>query len=396
MSVCYCPADYVGCLVGKAAMKFSALMKGACAMALTAACFGGLVACNGESAKTTAATVGDKVVYEEDVTARIAELRAQYSLEEEASWGEWLAQYEMTPESLRQEIIDEMVDGLVEELAAADQGITVEDSAVTELVEQMKANYDSEEAWQSALKSTGQTEEQYRETLKKQLTQRNLESQVTADAKVSEKDLVETLNMYVSYLDGARKSSHILFAADDEATAKEVLAKLKSGKMKFEDAVAKYSTDTGSAADKGNVGWDKLTSFVTEYTDGLSKLKKGEISDLVKSEFGYHIIKCTDLFNAPKKVKKSSEVPSEIVDFIKEQTAESTKSEAYSKWLEKFKEGLTIETKDMPEGLDYAIDMTPYQKASEDDASADDQAADDEADSKDSKESKDKKSSEKK
>ena len=89
---------------------------------------------------------------------------------------------------------------------------------------------------------------------------------------------------------------------DDQATAQEVLDKINSGELDFADAAQQYSQDEGSKADGGNVGWDKLTSFVDEYQTALDGLEKDQVSALVTSTYGIHIIKCTDVFTAPDEV----------------------------------------------------------------------------------------------
>ena len=85
-------------------------------------------------------------------------------------------------------------------------------------------------------------------------------------------------------------ASHIL--VKDEATAKEVQAKLKAGE-KFEDLAKKYSID-GSAANGGSLGTFGRGAMVKEFEDAAFALKPGEISDIVKTKFGYHIIKVAD------------------------------------------------------------------------------------------------------
>lgn len=85
-------------------------------------------------------------------------------------------------------------------------------------------------------------------------------------------------------------ASHILVA--EEATAKEVLAKLQAGE-KFEDLAKQYSID-GSKDSGGSLGTFGRGEMVKEFEDAAFALKPGEISDVVKSEFGYHIIKVTD------------------------------------------------------------------------------------------------------
>ncbi len=85
-------------------------------------------------------------------------------------------------------------------------------------------------------------------------------------------------------------ASHIL--VKDEATAKDIQAKLKAGD-KFEDLAKQYSID-GSAADGGSLGTFGRGAMVKEFEDAAFALKPGEISDIVKTQFGYHIIKVTD------------------------------------------------------------------------------------------------------
>lgn len=84
-------------------------------------------------------------------------------------------------------------------------------------------------------------------------------------------------------------ASHIL--VKDEATAKEVQAKLKAGE-KFEDLAKTYSID-GSAESGGSLGTFGRGAMVKDFEDAAFALKEGEISDIVKTEFGYHIIKVT-------------------------------------------------------------------------------------------------------
>lgn len=97
-----------------------------------------------------------------------------------------------------------------------------------------------------------------------------------------------------------RYVSHILVKMEDsdnpteEELAKldKVKSELASGKS-FEDVATEYSDD-GSASNKGSLGLcDKNTSFVTEFKNAMLALNEGEVSDPVKSEYGYHIIKVT-------------------------------------------------------------------------------------------------------
>ncbi|MDQ0232315.1 peptidylprolyl isomerase [Metabacillus malikii] len=108
-----------------------------------------------------------------------------------------------------------------------------------------------------------------------------------ADVKVTDEEVKE----YYDSLDGKIKASHILVA--DEKTAKEVQDKLKK-EEKFEDLAKQYSTDPGSAQNGGDLGWFGKDSMVKEFEEAAFKLKEGEVSEPIKSDYGFHIIKVTE------------------------------------------------------------------------------------------------------
>lgn len=84
------------------------------------------------------------------------------------------------------------------------------------------------------------------------------------------------------------KCSHILVAKQSEAIA--ILERIKAGE-KFGKLAKETSTDTGSAKKDGNLGYFTKGMMVKPFEETAFKLQVGEISEPVKSEFGYHIIK---------------------------------------------------------------------------------------------------------
>lgn len=92
-----------------------------------------------------------------------------------------------------------------------------------------------------------------------------------------------------------RKASHILVKTEKQA--KDILEKIKKG-QNFETLAKKYSTDKFSAKSGGNIGKFAKNAMVAEFSDVAFSLKKGEISDVVKTLFGYHIIKITGIYPA--------------------------------------------------------------------------------------------------
>ena len=92
------------------------------------------------------------------------------------------------------------------------------------------------------------------------------------------------------------KARHIL--VEKEAEAKAIIASLKKG-GKFEDIAKKQSKDPGSGAKGGDLDWANPGSYVPEFSEALSKLNKGQLTDTpVKTQFGYHVIRVDDIRTA--------------------------------------------------------------------------------------------------
>lgn len=315
-----------------------------------------------------AATVNGTEISEADITSKVEGIRAQANLGDEESWGKWLASNNLTPEGVRKEIIDTFVEQALVKQEAETRGMTVEPAEVDGYVEKMRANYNDDGAWTEALAQAGFTEDEYRKTIETSLLQRQLSEALAADEEVTDDELNNYAKMYASYFSGAKRSSHILFATDDEGTAKEVLGRIEDGSLAFEDAAEEYSTDPGSKTQKGDVGWDKLNQFVPEYTQALGDLAAGQTSGLVTSEFGIHIIKCTEVFEAPEDVESIDQLPQEFQDAIRNMATSTKGQSAYQNWLAEAKEAADIVVNDMPKGLSYDVDMSKY--PSKDDAAA--------------------------
>jgi peptidyl-prolyl cis-trans isomerase D len=104
--------------------------------------------------------------------------------------------------------------------------------------------------------------------------------------------------------------------AEAQRRAEDLLKQLKAG-AKFEDLAKKYSEDTGSAKEGGSLGWIGKGRTVPEFEKAAFSLPKGKISDLVKSSYGFHIIRVDDRQDAH--MKTLDEVKGEIEPILKQQ-----------------------------------------------------------------------------
>jgi peptidyl-prolyl cis-trans isomerase D len=114
--------------------------------------------------------------------------------------------------------------------------------------------------------------------------------------------------------------------ADARAKAEGVLKELKAG-GDFAKLAEKYSDDPGSAKSGGDLGWIGRGRTVPEFEKAAFSLGKGQTSDLVKSSYGFHIIRVEDKQEAH--LKTLAEVKSEIEEKVKQQkTARATETAA--------------------------------------------------------------------
>lgn len=134
------------------------------------------------------------------------------------------------------------------------------------------------------------------------------------DIKVTDEELKKYYNEYKPKV----RASHIL--VDDEKTAKEIKAKLEKGED-FAKLAKQYSKDTVSAQNGGDLGWFGPGKMVEEFEKAAYTLNVGEISNPVKTQFGYHIIKVTD----KEKKKSFDEMREEIEYEVKKSKLDTSK-----------------------------------------------------------------------
>ncbi|UJJ33466.1 SurA N-terminal domain-containing protein [Halopseudomonas maritima] len=137
--------------------------------------------------------------------------------------------------------------------------------------------------------------------------------------QVDEQAVEELYQREIGNLAEQRRASHILVeVADDDAAAKEKIdaaaARIAAGED-FAAVAAEVSEDTGSSRDGGDLGYIVKGSFDDAFDDALFALQPDEVSAPVRSTYGYHLIKLTDL--------KAPEVPS--LDSMREELVQELK-----------------------------------------------------------------------
>ncbi|WP_077317863.1 peptidylprolyl isomerase [Virgibacillus proomii] len=130
------------------------------------------------------------------------------------------------------------------------------------------------------------------------------EEAISEDVKIKEDEIKELYDRKNTEI----KAQHIL--VEDEKKAKEVKKKLDDG-GDFNKLAKEYSTD-GSAEKGGDLGFFSAGQMVPEFEDAAYSMKKGEVSDPVKSQHGYHIIKVNDKREKKEKLGKYEDVKEDL------------------------------------------------------------------------------------
>ena len=128
---------------------------------------------------------------------------------------------------------------------------------------------------------------------------------------------------------------HILLETEEEAKA--VREELQKG-ADFAETAKSRSKDPGAAAEGGDLGFFSKDQMVPEFADAAFKLEKGQLSDPVKSPFGWHVIRVED--------KRTRPVPD--FDQVKPQLETFVARKAQSEYLAKLRESAKIERLDKP------------------------------------------------
>ena len=133
---------------------------------------------------------------------------------------------------------------------------------------------------------------------------------------VSDAEIKAEFDKFVAANSGKEyHARHILVEKEDQAKA--IIAQLKKG-GKFDEIAKKSSKDPGSAAKGGDLDWANAGNYVAEFSEALTKLAKGKMTETpVKTQFGFHIIRLDDVRDA--QLPKFDDVKPQIKQQLEQQ-----------------------------------------------------------------------------
>jgi peptidyl-prolyl cis-trans isomerase C len=205
-----------------------------------------------------------------------------------------------------------------------------------------------QQAQKDGLDKSKEVADKLEELKKRIVVEAFLKKKVEAQASLTDADLQKYYDQNKEKLKTGEqvRASHILVKS--EAEAQDILGQLKKG-GNFEELAAKYSIDAAKTKG-GDLGWFGKGSMIPEFEKVVFNMKEGEISGVVKTQFGYHIIKLTG--------KRPAGIPS--FDEVKEQLKAKLLPEKQQEVFQKLKEELKKNAKySIHEDVLKGIDIKP-------------------------------------
>jgi foldase protein PrsA len=241
--------------------------------------------------------------------------------------------YDVMVEQYGAATVEQLISDKIVDSEAKKEKVTITDEELNEEVDKLKESYGGEDVFNQMLESNNTTVDVLKEDLKNYLTIRKL---LEPQIEITDEELQTYFEENKDSFGEAEqvKASHILVA--DEATANEIKQKLADG-ADFAELAKEYSTDEGTKENGGELGFFAKGTMVTEFDDVAFTLPVNEISDPVKTDYGYHIIKVEE-----KKEAKEANFDDSKAE-IKETLIEQKLETEYSTWLEEKQQDYDIE-----------------------------------------------------
>ncbi len=249
--------------------------------------------------------------------------------------------------AIRKQVLNDLIEDILLKTYAKEHNITVTEEEVKNEIKMMReyTGLSEDEVYKQALSKYQLLESDINEMVKSALLADKVYYEVIKNLDISDKELWEYFIKRVNFYNGARRISHIFISVNTQKDTiedinskyekmKKIRDELLKGKS-FEDLVKEYSEDLSTKEKGGDLFWfRKGTISDSEISKAVFSLKKGDISEVIKSQFGFHIFKITD--SVPENLSSLKE--NEIKEYF-EKIKELIKMDAlYQKGDEKIKE----------------------------------------------------------
>ncbi len=239
------------------------------------------------------ATIGGEVIL-------LSEIEEQISLAE--------AQQASLPENARCQILDNLLSqklilnqAKLDSIEVSSEEVEAQlDARIERILAYMNGDETQFEEYYG--QSISQVKDEFREDLNAQILAERMQGMILSEVKITPAEVKNFFDQIpadsLPYFNSEVEIAEIVYKPKVNKTEKGIaLDKIKDLRKKivedgenFEELAAVFSDDVGSAKQGGSLGWAKRNSYVPEFEAAAYKLEKGEVSQIVETQYGYHII----------------------------------------------------------------------------------------------------------
>jgi peptidyl-prolyl cis-trans isomerase C len=292
------------------------------------------------SSNKEAATVNGKPIFKSQYDHELSVFQKRA-----AQQGRPLSDADLT--SVKKQILENLIDAEMLYQQSQKEGVKVDDQSINEQIETIKKRFPDEAAYKKALEGMDISEKEIRSQIQRglainQLLDTNVRQKITVTAEESNNFYNSNPNFFEQ--PEQVKASHILIkvAPDDEESKKiQARKKIETIQKKVrqgEDfgSLAKANSEGPTAQRSGDLGYFSRGQMVKPFEDAAFALNVGEVSEIVETQFGYHLIKVTD--KKPARTIPYKEVQPMVEQHLKNEK-EKTEIQNY---IENLKKSATI------------------------------------------------------
>jgi peptidyl-prolyl cis-trans isomerase C len=232
---------------------------------------------------------------------------------------------------LKNNILDNLIEREILYQQSQKDGIQITDQKVDDQLASIKKRFPSETEYKNALDKMNLTEDQVKSQIKRGLSIRELiDQKITSKVVVTDEEskAYYDKNPQMFKQPAQIKASHILIKVDakaNETKKAEARKKIEEVQQKLKDGgdfatLAKEYSEGPSNAKGGDLGYFRRGQMVKPYEDAAMALKPNEVSDIVETRFGYHLIKVYD--SKPEETLAYADVKDKIAQRMKQEKVE--------------------------------------------------------------------------
>ncbi|MFP4193932.1 MAG: peptidylprolyl isomerase [Desulfobacterales bacterium] len=251
---------------------------------------------------------------------------------------------------IRKTILDNLIDQQLLYQASMDEDIKVDSAEIRDEMDEIKNRFESEDQFQDHIGTMNYTEKDLEKEIRQSLAIKKLIEEKFEDSMSVTDEEIESFyeeNKEQFEVPEKVRARHILIKSEDDDDKAGAREKIREVKQRLEDGedfseLARQYSDDPSGESGGDLGYFSRGSMVKNFEEAAFELEPGEVSDIVETRFGYHLIKLED------RKDKGIEPLADVRDSIREDLEQEKMMQKLEPYIESLKEKYPVE-KNLPE-----------------------------------------------